>query len=58
MSTPVIQKTIRFFTDTGIEVPAVTADQMRQVDRIATEETGPLPAQDPPDYRMNAQTMK
>ncbi len=41
MSTPAVQKTIRFFTDTGIEVPAVTADQMREIDRIATEETGP-----------------
>ena len=30
-----------FKTDTEIEVPAVTADQMREVDRIATEETGP-----------------
>lgn len=31
----------RFFTDEGIEVPAVTADQMREADRIAMEETGP-----------------
>ncbi len=31
----------RFFADTGIEVPAVTTDQMREVDRIAIEETGP-----------------
>lgn len=31
----------RFFTDAGIEVPAVTAAQMREVDRITTEETGP-----------------
>src|SRR5579884_1561851 len=31
----------RFYTDTGIEVPAVTADEMREVDRIAMEETGP-----------------
>ncbi len=30
-----------FVTDKGIEVPAVTADQMREVDRIAMEETGP-----------------
>lgn len=30
-----------FFTATGIEVPAVTADDMREVDRIAMEETGP-----------------
>ena len=32
---------IRFFTETGIEVPAVTADQMREIDRIAMEETAP-----------------
>jgi len=32
---------LRFLTDTGIEVPAVTTEQMREVDRIATEETGP-----------------
>ncbi len=32
---------LRFFTDTGVEVPAVTAEQMREVDRIAGEETGP-----------------
>lgn len=31
----------RFYTDAGVEVPAVTEDQMREVDRIATEETGP-----------------
>lgn len=31
----------RFIAETGIEVPAVTADEMREVDRIATEETGP-----------------
>lgn len=31
----------RFFTETGIAVPAITADQMRKVDRVATEETGP-----------------
>ncbi|MCH6545543.1 MAG: NAD(P)H-hydrate epimerase, partial [Deltaproteobacteria bacterium] len=30
-----------FFTDTGIEVPAVTTDQMQEVDRIAIEGTGP-----------------
>ena len=32
---------VRFFTQTGLEVPAVTADKMRELDRIATEETGP-----------------
>ena len=30
-----------FVTSAGIEVAAVTADQMREVDRIAIEETGP-----------------
>ena len=30
-----------FVSDTGVEVPAVTAAQMREIDRIATEETGP-----------------
>ena len=29
------------FTASGLEVPAVTAEQMREVDRIAMEETGP-----------------
>ncbi len=29
------------FTPLGIEVPTVTADQMREVDRMAMEETGP-----------------
>lgn len=32
---------MRFFTDTGIGVPAVTAEQMRELDRLALEETGP-----------------
>ena len=32
---------ISFVTGAGVEVPAVTADQMREVDRIAIEETGP-----------------
>ena len=30
-----------FITESGIPVPAVTADQMREVDRIAMNETGP-----------------
>ncbi len=30
-----------FRTETGVEVPAVTADQMREVDRVAIEEVGP-----------------
>jgi NAD(P)H-hydrate epimerase len=33
--------TIRFVTKDGIEVPAVDTEQMREVDRIAIEETGP-----------------
>jgi NAD(P)H-hydrate epimerase len=35
------EMTFNFFTQTGIPVPAVTAEQMREVDRIAVEETGP-----------------
>jgi NAD(P)H-hydrate epimerase len=31
----------RFVADSGREVPAVTADCMREIDRIAAEETGP-----------------
>src|SRR5215469_15771025 len=34
-------KAVRFITEDGIEVPAVDTDQMREVDRIAVEETGP-----------------
>lgn len=30
-----------FQSETGIRVPAVTAGQMREIDRIAVEETGP-----------------
>ena len=41
MSVATADTTRRFFTDAGIEVPAVTAEQMREVDRIAMEETGP-----------------
>ena len=33
--------TLRFYTDTGVEVPAVTTEQMIEVDRVAMEETGP-----------------
>ena len=33
--------TARFLAETGVEVSAVTAEQMREVDRIAVEETGP-----------------
>ena len=32
---------VRFFSELGVEVPAVTGEQMREIDRIATEETGP-----------------
>ena len=31
----------RFFTESGVEVPALTTEQMREVDRIAIEDTGP-----------------
>lgn len=34
-------KTRRFFTNSNVEVPALTTDQMREVDRIAMQETGP-----------------
>ena len=30
-----------FMTDDGLGVPAVTASQMREIDRVAIEETGP-----------------
>lgn len=33
--------TMTFSTPSGVEVPAVTTDQMREIDRIAMEETGP-----------------
>jgi len=32
---------LRYFSDTSIEVPAVTAEQMTEVDRVAIEDTGP-----------------
>lgn len=32
---------VSFWTPAGVEVPAVTSDQMREIDRIAMEETGP-----------------
>jgi len=32
---------LEFRTDRGVLVPAVTTEQMREVDRIAVEETGP-----------------
>ncbi len=32
---------MRWFTDSGIAVPVVTTDQMREIDRIAIDETGP-----------------
>jgi NAD(P)H-hydrate epimerase len=32
---------VKFVTDRGVEVPAVTTAQMREIDRIAIEETGP-----------------
>lgn len=33
--------TKHFFTDAGAHIPAITADQMRALDRIAMEDTGP-----------------
>lgn len=35
------QTDVRFVTDRGIRVPAVTTEQMREIDRIAVEEIGP-----------------
>jgi len=32
---------LRYFSDIGIEVPAVTTEQMIEVDRVAIEDTGP-----------------
>lgn len=32
---------VSFWTPAGVEVPAVTTNQMREIDRIAMEETGP-----------------
>ncbi len=32
---------VRFLTETGLELPAVSADQMREIDRIAIQDTGP-----------------
>lgn len=32
---------LKFYTDTGIEVPSVTTEQMIELDRVAMEETGP-----------------
>jgi len=31
----------KFLTTSGLVVPAVTTDQMREIDRIAIEKTGP-----------------
>jgi NAD(P)H-hydrate epimerase len=39
--TPSERTAIRFVTDSGIDVPAVTTDEMRELDRVAMEETGP-----------------
>lgn len=41
MSTDNSHSTKRFVTESGIAVPAVTELEMREVDRIAVEETGP-----------------
>jgi NAD(P)H-hydrate epimerase len=36
---------LRFFTPDGREMAAVSRSEMREIDRIAVEETGPLLAQ-------------
>jgi NAD(P)H-hydrate epimerase len=33
--------TASFTTETGLAVPAITSDQMREVDRVAAEGAGP-----------------
>jgi NAD(P)H-hydrate epimerase len=38
---PLYDSNQRFFTSDGTQVTAVTADEMREIDRIAIEETGP-----------------
>lgn len=38
---PLDSTAVRFVTSTGIEVPAVTAEQMRKIDEVATGDTGP-----------------
>lgn len=35
------KRTTQFYTDTGLDVPAVTTEQIREIDRIASEKTGP-----------------
>ena len=32
---------MRWFTDSGIAIPVVTTEQMREIDRVAIDETGP-----------------
>src|SRR5262249_61727422 len=32
---------LRWVTDAGIEIPVVTTEQMREIDRVAVDETGP-----------------
>jgi|SRR5579859_887293 len=41
MVNPIEKSRIRYFTEGGMEVPAVTADEMREIDRVAMEDTGP-----------------
>jgi hypothetical protein len=40
MPEPGARTTVQFVTDDDISVPAVTTDQMREVDRIAVKATG------------------
>jgi NAD(P)H-hydrate epimerase len=37
----IAEHTRHFVADTGVHVPAVSSEQMRELDRIATSETGP-----------------
>ncbi len=39
--TPPERTATRFVTDSGIDIPVVTTDEMRELDRVAMEETGP-----------------
>jgi NAD(P)H-hydrate epimerase len=41
VASPKVPRDIQWFTDSGIAVPVVNTEQMREIDRIAIEETGP-----------------
>lgn len=40
-ATGAVRSTLRFFLDDDVEVPAVSSEEMRTLDRIALKETGP-----------------